>query len=98
MFVYILFRLKSSGVLNTFPCRFIYLEDITRFMQEDEALKTMSLLEGSPESEKINKSSLKNWVVRTGKSMEYLSVYCLIMFAFLFVSYYLSVCSLIMDL
>ncbi|PSS31561.1 Mechanosensitive ion channel protein [Actinidia chinensis var. chinensis] len=43
--------------------KFIYLDDIMRFMQEDEALKTMSLLEGSPESEKINKSALKNWVV-----------------------------------
>ena len=58
-----------------------------RFMQEDEALKTMSLLEGSPESEKINKSALKNWVVRTGQLMEYLSVCYLIAFTFLFASY-----------
>ncbi|GMP37397.1 hypothetical protein CsSME_00009098 [Camellia sinensis var. sinensis] len=43
--------------------RFIYLEDVLRFMLEDEALKTMSLLGGSPESEKISQSSLKNWVV-----------------------------------
>lgn len=34
-----------------------------RFMQEDEALKTMSLFEGASESRKISKSSLKNWVV-----------------------------------
>ncbi|CAL5376972.1 unnamed protein product [Camellia sinensis] len=41
---------------------FIYLEDLQRFMLEDEALKTMSLLGGSSESEKISKASLKNWV------------------------------------
>ncbi|GMP82451.1 hypothetical protein CsSME_00036746 [Camellia sinensis var. sinensis] len=43
--------------------KFTYLEDVLRFMLEDEALKTMSLLGGSPESEKISQSSLKNWVV-----------------------------------
>ncbi|KAI7998263.1 Mechanosensitive ion channel protein 4 [Camellia lanceoleosa] len=43
--------------------KFIYLEDVLRFMLEDEALKTTSLLGGSPESEKISQSSLKNWVV-----------------------------------
>ncbi|KAI8027908.1 Serine/threonine-protein kinase ATR [Camellia lanceoleosa] len=45
--------------------RFIYLEDVLRIMLEDEALKTMSLLGGSLESEKISQSSLKNWVART---------------------------------
>ncbi|KAL6965145.1 hypothetical protein U1Q18_036199 [Sarracenia purpurea var. burkii] len=43
--------------------KFIFLEDILRFMQDEEALKTMSLLGGSSESEKISKSTLKNWVV-----------------------------------
>ncbi|KAJ8755702.1 hypothetical protein K2173_022682 [Erythroxylum novogranatense] len=43
--------------------RFIYLEDIMRFMPEDEALKTMSLFEDASESKKISKSCLKNWVV-----------------------------------
>ncbi|KAI7997481.1 Mechanosensitive ion channel protein 5 [Camellia lanceoleosa] len=43
--------------------RFIYLEDLQCFMLEDEALKTMSLLGGSYESEKISKASLKNWVM-----------------------------------
>ncbi|KAJ9183037.1 hypothetical protein P3X46_006956 [Hevea brasiliensis] len=43
--------------------RYIYLEDILRFMQEDEALKAMSLFEGAYESKKISKSCLKNWVV-----------------------------------
>ncbi|KAK3016866.1 hypothetical protein RJ639_005952 [Escallonia herrerae] len=44
--------------------KFICLEDLMRFLQEKEALKTMSLLEGSSECEKISKSSLKNWVVK----------------------------------
>ncbi|XP_028797637.1 mechanosensitive ion channel protein 6-like [Neltuma alba] len=44
-------------------CRFIYLEDLMRFMREDEAEKTMDLFEGASESGKISKSSLKNWVV-----------------------------------
>jgi len=33
-------------------------------MPEDEAVKTMGLFEGASESQKISKSSLKNWVVR----------------------------------
>ncbi|XP_065861618.1 mechanosensitive ion channel protein 6-like [Euphorbia lathyris] len=43
--------------------RYIYLEDIMRFMLEDEALKAMNLFEGASESKKISKSCLKNWVV-----------------------------------
>lgn len=43
--------------------RYIYLEDIMRFMREDEAVKTLSLFEGASESKRISKSSLKNWVV-----------------------------------
>lgn len=44
-------------------CRFIYLDDLMRFLQEDEASKTLNLVEGSAESDKISKASLKNWVV-----------------------------------
>ncbi|KAK2974309.1 hypothetical protein RJ640_026870 [Escallonia rubra] len=43
--------------------KYIFLRDLMRFLREEEALKTMSLIEGSSESEKISKSSLKNWVV-----------------------------------
>ncbi|CAI0409272.1 unnamed protein product [Linum tenue] len=43
--------------------RFIYFEDLLRFMQEDEATKAMSLYEGAAETQKISKSCLKNWVV-----------------------------------
>ncbi|GMP96154.1 hypothetical protein CsSME_00044922 [Camellia sinensis var. sinensis] len=54
--------------------KFIYLEDVLRFMLEDEALKTMSLLGGSPESEKISQSSLKNWVVNAFKERRVLAL------------------------
>ncbi|KAF7810751.1 mechanosensitive ion channel protein 6-like [Senna tora] len=43
--------------------RFIYLEDVLRFMREDEAIKTITLFEGATETGKISKSALKNWVV-----------------------------------
>ncbi|KAK9677074.1 hypothetical protein RND81_11G120000 [Saponaria officinalis] len=43
--------------------RHIYLEDIMRFMKEDEAIRTMSLFEGAIESDRINKRALKSWLV-----------------------------------
>ncbi|KAL6514179.1 hypothetical protein OROHE_019166 [Orobanche hederae] len=43
--------------------KFIYLDDLMRFLKEEEALKTLNIVEGSVESEKISKASLKNWVV-----------------------------------
>ncbi|KAK4477253.1 hypothetical protein RD792_016467 [Penstemon davidsonii] len=43
--------------------KFIYLEDLMRFLKEEEALKTLNAVEGSTESERISKASLKNWVV-----------------------------------
>lgn len=43
--------------------RHIYLEDLMRFLPEQEALKTMNAVEGSTESDKISKASLKSWVV-----------------------------------
>ncbi|KAK8545622.1 hypothetical protein V6N12_026452 [Hibiscus sabdariffa] len=43
--------------------KFIFLEDIERFLPDDEALKTMSLFEGASETQRINKKALKNWVV-----------------------------------
>ncbi|KAG2298213.1 hypothetical protein Bca52824_034685 [Brassica carinata] len=41
----------------------IYLDDLMRFLREDEAMKTMYLFEGAPETRKISKSALKNWLV-----------------------------------
>ncbi|XP_022762264.1 mechanosensitive ion channel protein 8-like [Durio zibethinus] len=43
--------------------KFIYLEDLMRFMREDEALRTMSTFEGVFEKKRISKSSMKNWVL-----------------------------------
>ncbi|XP_050367448.1 mechanosensitive ion channel protein 6-like isoform X2 [Argentina anserina] len=43
--------------------KYICMEDLLRFMGEEEALKTMSLFEGSSETRRIRKTSLKNWVV-----------------------------------
>ncbi|XP_050259491.1 mechanosensitive ion channel protein 6-like [Quercus robur] len=43
--------------------KFIYMEDLMRFLKEDEAVKTLSLFEGASETRRISKSSLKNWVV-----------------------------------
>ncbi|KAK9987649.1 hypothetical protein SO802_027888 [Lithocarpus litseifolius] len=43
--------------------KFIYMEDLMRFLRDDEAMKTLSLFEGASESRRISKSSLKNWVV-----------------------------------
>jgi hypothetical protein len=40
-----------------------------RFLEEDEALKTLSLFEGATETKRISKSTLKNWVVRIGQQM-----------------------------
>ncbi|KAG2323223.1 hypothetical protein Bca52824_016436 [Brassica carinata] len=41
----------------------IYLDDLIRFLREDEAMKTMGLFEGAPETRRISKSALKNWLV-----------------------------------
>ncbi|KAL3730921.1 hypothetical protein ACJRO7_027872 [Eucalyptus globulus] len=43
--------------------KFIYLEDLKRFMKDDEALNTMRLFEGADECKRISKSCLKNWLV-----------------------------------
>ncbi|KAK4779704.1 hypothetical protein SAY87_015818 [Trapa incisa] len=42
---------------------YIYIEDLMRFMPEDEALMTLNLFDGASESHRITKSALKNWVV-----------------------------------
>ncbi|XP_016468299.1 mechanosensitive ion channel protein 6-like [Nicotiana tabacum] len=43
--------------------KFIYLDDLRCFLREEEALKSMNLVEGSPDREKISRASLKSWVV-----------------------------------
>ncbi|GAB4832977.1 hypothetical protein Ancab_006998 [Ancistrocladus abbreviatus] len=41
----------------------IYLEDLMRFIREDEAHRTIRLFEGSGDGKGISKRALKNWVV-----------------------------------
>ncbi|MCL7044713.1 hypothetical protein MKW94_010874 [Papaver nudicaule] len=43
--------------------KFIHLDDILRFMREEEAEKTMNQFEGAIETDRISKKSMKNWVV-----------------------------------
>ncbi|XP_031382974.1 mechanosensitive ion channel protein 6-like [Punica granatum] len=43
--------------------KYIYLDDLMRFMTEDEALRTMYLCEGAAETKRISKRCLKNWLV-----------------------------------
>ncbi|KAJ8570979.1 hypothetical protein K7X08_037951 [Anisodus acutangulus] len=43
--------------------KFIYLDDLSCFLREEEALTTMNLVEGSPDRERISRASLKNLVV-----------------------------------
>ncbi|KAL7613498.1 mechanosensitive ion channel protein 6 [Lactuca sativa] len=41
----------------------IYIEDLMRFLREDEALKAIRLFDGDSETKGISKALLKNWVV-----------------------------------
>ncbi|KAL7117614.1 hypothetical protein ACP275_03G082300 [Erythranthe tilingii] len=43
--------------------KYIFQEDLMRFMREDEVLKTMRLFEDGSEQKRICKRTLKNWVV-----------------------------------
>ncbi|KAJ6368880.1 hypothetical protein OIU78_001281 [Salix suchowensis] len=43
--------------------KYIYLQDLMRFLEEDQASKTMSFFEEASETSRIGRSSLKNWVV-----------------------------------
>ncbi|XP_073127119.1 mechanosensitive ion channel protein 8-like [Henckelia pumila] len=54
--------------------KFIYLKDLMRFMREEEALKTLNVVEGSTESERISKASLKNWVVNAFRERKALAL------------------------
>ncbi|KAG2703083.1 hypothetical protein I3760_06G121000 [Carya illinoinensis] len=54
---------KIFQIVAKHGAKYIYLEDLMRFLREDEALKTMGLFEGAHETRRISKSSLMNWVV-----------------------------------
>ncbi|KAL0904924.1 hypothetical protein M5K25_027088 [Dendrobium thyrsiflorum] len=51
----------------------IYLADLMRFMREDEAVKTMSLL-NETQDDRVSKRILKNWVVNTFRERRALSL------------------------
>ncbi|KAF9610044.1 hypothetical protein IFM89_019772, partial [Coptis chinensis] len=65
--------LLSSHVLSLAD-RYIYLEDLMRFIREDEASKTMSLFEGAAETKRAKKASLKNWVVNAFRERKALAL------------------------
>ncbi|KAA8537463.1 hypothetical protein F0562_026850 [Nyssa sinensis] len=58
-----LHRLNQKNISAWNMKRYIYLEDLIRFMKDDEALKTMHLFEGTSGSKGISKRVLKNRVV-----------------------------------
>ncbi|XP_010535021.1 PREDICTED: mechanosensitive ion channel protein 4-like [Tarenaya hassleriana] len=43
--------------------KYIYFEDLLRFLSEEEAERAMGLFEGASESRRLTKYCLKNWVV-----------------------------------
>ncbi|KAL8115789.1 mechanosensitive ion channel protein 6-like [Apium graveolens] len=43
--------------------KYIYMNDLVRFLREDEAMKVMAIIAGSTEYDRISKKDLKNWVV-----------------------------------
>ncbi|KAE8667335.1 Mechanosensitive ion channel protein 6 [Hibiscus syriacus] len=54
--------------------KFIYLEDLMRFMGEDEALRTMATFEDAYEHGRISKKSLKNWVLNAYRERKALAL------------------------
>ncbi|XP_068640561.1 mechanosensitive ion channel protein 6-like [Aristolochia californica] len=52
----------------------ICLEDLMRFMGEDEATKTMGLFEGVNETKRVSKTALKNWVIGAFRERRALSL------------------------
>lgn len=54
-------RIFSSVARPGSKC--IVIEDLMRFMREDEATRTMRVIEGSVEKKGISKRALKDWVV-----------------------------------
>lgn len=44
--------------------RYIFEEDLLRFMRKEEVVDVLPLFAGAAETGKIKKSSLRNWVVR----------------------------------
>ncbi|XP_026661066.2 mechanosensitive ion channel protein 6-like [Phoenix dactylifera] len=54
--------------------KYIYLEDLKRFMREDEALRTMSFFEGAQEKQRVSRKALKSWVINAFRERRALSL------------------------
>ncbi|XP_076942182.1 mechanosensitive ion channel protein 8-like [Bidens hawaiensis] len=54
--------------------KFIYLHDLMRFLREDQAVKTMALLVGTPGDERVSKAALKIWVVNAFRERKALAL------------------------
>ncbi|KAI3935328.1 hypothetical protein MKW98_027148 [Papaver atlanticum] len=54
---------SATTIRTEFEAKFIHLEDIMRFMREEEAEKTMNQFEGAIETNRVSKKFLKKWVV-----------------------------------
>ncbi|KAJ8425810.1 hypothetical protein Cgig2_008859 [Carnegiea gigantea] len=54
--------------------RYIYLDDLRRFMREDEAINTINLFDGVAETHRISKRALKDWVVKAFRERRALSL------------------------
>lgn len=59
---------KLRHIYSSYPnlsssSRYISLEDLLRFMKEDDAWKVIDQFEAAAERKRISKSSLKNWLV-----------------------------------
>ncbi|THF95988.1 hypothetical protein TEA_009391 [Camellia sinensis var. sinensis] len=54
--------------------KYIYLDDLMRFMSKDQALKTMDLFKGSNENKGINLESLTKWMVDAFKERRSLAL------------------------
>ncbi|KAL4279674.1 hypothetical protein GQ457_03G037810 [Hibiscus cannabinus] len=54
--------------------QYIYLTDIMRFMDRDEALKTLNLFGAGTEEEGIGKASLNNWLVNAFRDRKALAL------------------------
>lgn len=53
--------------------RYIYKEDLLRFMREEEVVNVLPMFAGAAETGQIKKSSLRNWVVRFSVCLIYFS-------------------------
>ncbi|XP_078154396.1 mechanosensitive ion channel protein 5-like [Carex rostrata] len=54
--------------------KYIYFEDLLRFMRQEEATKTMNLFEGSHEHKQISKETLKYWAVNAFRDRKALAL------------------------